>query len=421
MRLKWLEPLRLERLANGLRVLLLPDPTHPVVAVVVYYGVGARDERPGETGFAHLFEHMMFQASTHVGKNEFFRYIESHGGTFNANTTHDRTVYYEVLPASQFPLALWLESDRMRGLAVTQEHLDNQRDTVKEERRFRYDNQPYMKAWIRFGELAYRNFANAHPVIGYYEDLDRARLEAVYDFFRRYYRPNRAVLVVAGDFEPETALAWIRYYFEDIEPGPEVQPPDLTEPDPPVGARDRWADPNARLPALWVGYRSPPWGHPDFYALWLLYYVLYEGRASRLYRIWVQEKARCLEFYGVWDGRRGPGTMSGLIIVPPDADPEALADAFRSEVLEPPISEAELERARALWVRHQWARWQEVLERALDVGEAALLDGDPYAVERDMTAIEAVGLSDIERVRKVYLDPSREVLLWVYPNGMQDA
>ncbi|MCS7313071.1 MAG: insulinase family protein [Acidobacteria bacterium] len=420
MRLHWLEPLRVEQLANGLRVLLLPDRTYPVGALVVYYGVGARDERPGETGFAHLFEHMMFQASTHVGKNEFFRHIESHGGTFNGNTTHDRTVYYEVLPASQLPLALWLESDRMRGLAVTQEHLDNQRDTVKEERRFRYDNQPYMQAWIRFGEMAYRNFANAHPVIGYYEDLDQASLESVYDFFRRYYRPNRAVLVVAGDLDPETALAWIRYYFEDIEPGPEVPPPDLTEPEPPVGMRDRWIDSNARFPALWVGGRIPPWGHPDFYALWLLHYVLFEGRASRLYRTWVQERARCLEFYSIWDGRRGPGTMSGLIIVPSDADPETWPDRFHTEVLAPPVSDEELERARALWVRRQWTRWQEVLERALDVGEAALLDGDPRAVERDAVGITAVRRSDVERVRETYLAPDRAIVLWIEP-GCQSA
>src|SRR6188474_2169169 len=196
-----LAPLEIEEysLNNGLRVVLNRDEAVPVVAVAVYYNVGSRNECEGRTGFAHLFEHMMFQGSENVKKAEHFQFIMKAGGTMNGTTSSERTNYFETLPASQLPLALWLESDRMRSLAVTQENLDNQREAVKEEKRLRYDNQPYVNGFLRLFEMSFKNPANSHSTIGSMEDLDAATVEDIREFFRVYYAPNNAVLTIAGD------------------------------------------------------------------------------------------------------------------------------------------------------------------------------------------------------------------------------
>src|SRR5829696_7255825 len=210
-----LESLAIEEYAlpNGLRVVLNRDAAVPVIAVAVYYNVGSRNEREGRTGFAHLFEHMMFQGSENVKKAEHFQYIMKAGGTMNGTTSSERTNYYETLPASQLPLALWLESDRMRTLAVTQENLDNQRDAVKEEKRLRYDNQPYGQVFDLLTSMVYKNFANAHSTIGSMEDLDDATVEDVQEFFKIYYAPNNAVLVLSGSFDVTEAKSLIEKFF----------------------------------------------------------------------------------------------------------------------------------------------------------------------------------------------------------------
>ena len=210
--------LRLEEytLENGLRVVLNPDDSVPVVSMAVYYDVGSRNEEEGMTGFAHLFEHMMFQGSENVGKAEHFQYIMKAGGTMNGTTSSERTNYFETLPADQLPLGLWLESDRMRSLAVTQENLDNQREAVKEEKRLRYDNQPYGRIFDLLMNMVYKNFANAHSTIGSMKDLDAATVQDVKDFFRVYYAPNNAVMVLSGAFEVEETKALIEKYFGSI-------------------------------------------------------------------------------------------------------------------------------------------------------------------------------------------------------------
>src|SRR5437667_7347103 len=213
-----LPPIDIEEytLANGLRVVLNKDEAIPVVSVAVYYNVGSRNERPGRTGFAHLFEHMMFQGSANVPKAGHFQYIMKAGGTMNGTTSSERTNYYETLPANQLPLALWLESDRMRSLAVTQENLDNQREAVKEEKRLRYDNQPYVNGFLRLFEMSFKNPANSHSTIGSMEDLDAATVEDIREFFRIYYAPNNAVLVIAGDFDRAQLGSMIEKYFTTI-------------------------------------------------------------------------------------------------------------------------------------------------------------------------------------------------------------
>ncbi len=199
-------PIQQFNLPNGLRVVLCEDHAVPVVSVALYYDVGSRNEKVGRTGFAHLFEHMMFQGSENVPKAAHFQYIFNAGGSMNGTTSTERTNYYETLPASHLPLALWLESDRMRSLKVTQENLDNQRNAVQEEKRLRYDNQPYVNAFLRINELIFKNPANAHSTIGSMEDLDAATIEDVQEFFRIYYAPNNAVLAIVGDFDGNEAM-----------------------------------------------------------------------------------------------------------------------------------------------------------------------------------------------------------------------
>src|SRR6476660_592095 len=222
-----LPPLEIEEytLDNGLRVVLNPDQAIPVASIAVYYNVGSRNERDDRTGFAHLFEHMMFQGSENVPKAAHFQYIMKAGGTMNGTTSSERTNYYQTLPANQLPLALWLESDRMRSLAVTQENLDNQREAVKEEKRLRYDNQPYGEVFDLINEMIYKNFANSHSTIGSMEHLDAASVEDIQEFFRIYYAPNNAVLVLSGAFETEEAKQLVQTYFGGIPK--QTLPPDL--------------------------------------------------------------------------------------------------------------------------------------------------------------------------------------------------
>lgn len=417
--INWVPQPRLieQRLENGLRVILNPSFGRALVSVVVYYAVGARNEQPGETGFAHLFEHMMFQASRHVKKNEFFRHIETWGGTFNGNTTHERTVYYETLPADQLPLALWLESDRMDGLAVTEEHLRNQVETVKEERRLRYDNEPYMPAWLSFNESAYTQFANRHPVIGSMEDLEKSSLEQVTRFFRTYYRPNRAVLVIGGDFKPKAAMEWVKHYFAEIPPGPDPPPCMLNEPPLQGPITLSFEDPHAQLPGLLLGWRIPSWGDPDFYPLWLLHWILLEGRGAFLRRRFIQQEPLLVDIYGIFDGRRGPGLLSFLAILPQEQLPANTVRVIEEALLDwsQRITPEEFERARRIFVLNLLRNWQNVLDPVLDLGESTVLDGSPHRFFEDIREMFRV---EVEKVREVvprYLTPENRIAALIQP------
>src|SRR5215211_1997624 len=254
-----LQPIQIEqyKLENGLRIVLNPEVSRPVVSIAVYYDVGSRNEREGRTGFAHLFEHMMFQGSENVGKAEHFQFVMKAGGTMNGTTSSERTNYFETLPANQLPLGLWLESDRMRSLAVTQENLDNQREAVKEEKRLRYDNQPYGQIFDLINAMIYRNFANKHSTIGSMEHLDDATVEDVQEFFRVFYAPNNAVLVISGSFEPVTAKQLVETYFGDISPQPLAPELDVSEPEEVGETYREWEDKLAPFPAFLVGWKIP--------------------------------------------------------------------------------------------------------------------------------------------------------------------
>src|SRR5689334_21615264 len=271
-------------LKNGLRVITVEDPSAPVIAVSVTYNVGSRNEREGRTGFAHLFEHMMFKGSENVGSGEHFMLVFNNGGTMNGTTNEDRTNYFEALPANQLDLALFLESDRMKSLAITKDNLDNQRNAVQEERRLGLDNQAYGKSGELQQELLYDNFAYKHTTIGSMEDLNAASVEDVAAFFKMYYAPNNATLVVVGDFKTIDALAKVRSNFEVIARQPDPLAVDMTEPQQQKERRANVDDMLARAVRIALAYKAVPGNSADFYALQVLSTALQSGQSSRLYQ-----------------------------------------------------------------------------------------------------------------------------------------
>jgi predicted Zn-dependent peptidase len=413
--------LKVERhtLANGLRVVLNPDPTVPTVAVAVYYDVGSRNEERGHSGFAHLFEHMMFQGSQNVGKGEHFQLIMNRGGTMNGSTSDDRTNYFETLPSNELALGLWLEADRMRSLAITQENFENQRQTVMEERRQSYDNRPYMPSMLRVNELAFGDyFPYAHSTIGDMQDLVNAPLAAVQQFFNTYYAPNNAVVSIAGDFEPETALAFVDKYFGSIKPA-QLKPFNTPDPAPQTAERkDSMLDPLAELPAFHIDFHIPKDRDPDHYPLELLSIVLGDGESSRLYQKLVKEKEILQEISVSTDGRRGPDLFSFWAICAEGQEPEPaqalIFDELKS-VAQKGISARELEKAKNR-VRAEFVfGLQSNLSRAQHLAEYEVYFGDANLLLSELEHYSAVTADDIKRVAGQYFAPTNRTILDVVP------
>ena len=298
-------PIQQFSLANGLRIVLCEDHAVPVVSVALYYDVGSRNERVGRTGFAHLFEHMMFQGSENVPKAAHFQYIFNAGGSMNGTTSTERTNYYATLPASHLPLARWLESDRMRSLKVTQENLDNQRNAVQEEKRLRYDNQPYVNAFLRINELIFKNPANAHSTIGSMEDLDAATIEDVQEFFRIYYAPNNAVLAIVGDFEGGEAIDLVRKYFAEIPSQPTPPPVDVSEAEDVAQSQEVFDDKLAPAPAFVLGWKILRAARPTL-CTFTRRRSHFEGDSSRLYQKLVKGDESVVSIQGGIDETRPP-------------------------------------------------------------------------------------------------------------------
>jgi predicted Zn-dependent peptidase len=276
-------------LGNGLKVVLSRDTTVPTAGVGVYYHVGFRNEPRGRTGFAHLFEHLMFQGSQNLGKLEFIKLIENNGGLLNGSTRFDFTNYYQVIPSHTLETVLWAEADRMKGLAIDQANLKNQQDVVKNEVRVNVLNQPYGTfPWIDLPMTANENWYNAHNFYGELSELEAATLEDASAFFRTYYAPNNAVLVVVGDFDPAQARQWVDTYFSAIPRVEQPMPPDLSEPRQEKEKRASRVDRLANRPALGVAYHVPPRWTPEWYAMGLIDQILAQGRDSRLYDALVQ-------------------------------------------------------------------------------------------------------------------------------------
>jgi zinc protease len=408
------------KLKNGLRVILAEDHTTPVFSIAITYNVGSRNERQGRTGFAHLFEHMMFKGSENVGSGEHFMLVYNNGGNMNGSTNKDRTNYFEALPANQLDLALFLESDRMRTLAagITKENLKNQIDTVQEERRQGVDNQPYGKTDEVLEELAYQNFNYKHSVIGSMADLSAATVEDVQAFFRTYYAPNNAVVAIVGDVKPQECLAKVRQYFESIPSQAPPPVPDMTEPAQVQEKRQVLADKLARAVRLDAVYHIPNGVDADYDALDVLGTILSSGRASRFYETIVRQKQLATSLYGGAQEMRGPGLFQIQGLVAPGkavADLEAAVYAEIDKIKAGPIEDWEMEKARNIARSSMVGRLGSSLYRAMLLSQYAVYYGDPGLINTRAERTMKVTAADVQRVAKKYLVPENRTVVITNP------
>ena len=408
------------KLKNGLRVIISEDRTAPVFAIAVNYDVGSRDERKGRTGFAHLFEHMMFKGSENVGPGEHPYLMFMYGGSMNGTTNKDRTLYYEVMPSNQLDLALFLEADRMRSLEITKENLENQRNAVQEERRLGVDNQPYGRTFEVMDELAYDNFAYEHSVIGSMRDLSAATVDDVASFFKTYYAPNNAVVAIVGDVDTKATLEKVRKYFEGIPSQPAPPAVDMTEPPQKAERRTTIEDPLARLPRLDMAYKIPPAGSPDSDALSVLSTILSGGRSSRLYESVVRQKQLSSGVNAGAQQSRGPGLFRFIGTPLPGKTPAELEAAIDEEIARiqsAPIEDWELQKARNSARASFIGGLGSALNRAIQLSENALAFDDPGRINTRAAEIAKVTAADVQRVAKQYLVETNRTVVVTMPKA----
>ena len=408
-------------LPNGLTVVFSQDHTVPVVTVNVWYHSGSANERARRSGFAHLFEHMMFQGSANVKKSEHMQLVERAGGNMNGSTNNDRTNYYETLPSNRLNLGLWLEADRMRSLAITQETFENQRSTVKEERRLGVDNQPYAKAMQDAMTMPFDStacFAYAHTVIGDMADLDSARVEDVQAFFHQYYAPNNAVLAVVGDFDPAEARRLIQQYYGDI---PRVSDPPAATCEMRFGTgarRFEVTDNNANLPAVAVVYKAPAVSHEDAPALELLTSILSDGESGRLNLRLVRGERAAMQSGGFADLRRLAGILmfyglnnQGI----ETARVERLLAEELDRVRNDSIPQAELTKAQNQYRAGAIRQLQTGMGVAETLQNALWYLGSLEAANQDVQRHLAVTTADLRRVAQRYLAPENRLTVIINP------
>jgi predicted Zn-dependent peptidase len=427
-------PVEYHKLDNGLRVVLSPDDTAPIVVVAVYYNIGFRNEPKDRTGFAHLFEHMMFQGSKNLGKMEFVQLVQRNGGTLNGSTRFDFTNYFEILPSHKLETALWAEADRMSGLEITQENLTNQQEVVTNEVKVNVLNQPYGGfPWLDLPQIANENWYNAHNFYGDLEDLNAATLEDVQAFFDLYYSPNNAVVVLVGDFEPAEALAMVEKYFGGIPATDLPDPPDLTEPEQTEAKRHNKVDPLANRPAFAFAYHMPERRTPEYYAMGLLDQILIQGDDSRLSQVLVKEKGYTASVDGGINfllgnpyNYAGPMLWMGTLYHDATVSPDDIASAV-SEVIEGvrenPVPQSELDRA-LVKLRSQL---YDTVGQMYGFGTAdllasfALFDDDPSLINSLEEQFEMVTPDLIQSTARQYLRPTAQTVLTIEPAAEQDV
>ncbi len=422
-------PIHSETLKNGLRVVIAPDTMAPVVTVGVYYKIGFRLEPQGRSGFAHLFEHMMFQGSENAPKMQHIKLVNSSGGVLNGSTMYDVTNYYEAVPSNALERVLWLEADRMRALKVDEENLINQRDVVKEEVRVNVLNQPYGGfPWLDMPPVAFRNWANAHNFYGDFADLDAASLVDVQRFFRTYYVPNNAVLLLLGDVKPQEGRALAEKYFGPIPGGAPPPFADPTEPPQTEERRGYVQEKFGTLPAMAIGYVLPQRRTPEWHAMVLLDQALHGGRAGRIHRALVLEKQIAVEADGGVDdvfGYNGPSQMTTRILHKPEYSAEqtlAAFDVVLGEVQEQGITQEELDPLKVKWRSDYYS--------TLEGGRGGympryglmhllacftLFDNDPQLVNTVLEGFLEVKREEIQAVARKYLRPENRAIVFRTP------
>ena len=407
-------------LANGLRFIVHEDHSTPIVAVDVWYDVGSANEADKRSGFAHLFEHMLFQETENLPKGAFDTYLEEAGGQLNGTTNQDRTMYYEIVPSNRVNLALWLEAERMARLKVTEENFKREREVVKEERRMRIDNAPYGNGFLMLDTLHTDYKPYRHTVIGTMDDLNAATAQDVIDFYRQYYVPNNATIVLAGDITVEQAKKFANEYFADIKTGNRIAdlPPPPAVPRTDGERRQTLEDKLASVPLIFGAYNIPQHENKDVYALQMLSGILGRGESSRLFqRLVKQEKAATFASAGLSSNRMG-GYMSFQAQPVQGVDVAKVEQLLWEEVEKVKtqgISAEELSKAKRQFIAGQIMSRQMVLSKAEAIQHARFMHGDINSVNTDLDNYNAVTLDDIKRVAQKYLVPSNRTVVTVVP------
>jgi predicted Zn-dependent peptidase len=427
-------PVDYTKLDNGLKVVLSRDTTAPTAVVAVYYGIGFRIEPRDRTGFAHLFEHMMFQGSRNLAKLQFDRLVEGNGGLSNGSTRFDFTNYFEVVPSHTLETMLWAEADRMHGLQIDTASLRNQQDVVKSEVRVNVLNQPYGGfPWIDLPMAANTNWYNAHNFYGDFHDLDSATVDNVRDFFRKYYAPNNAVLVVVGDFDPARANEWVRKYFGDIPSATLPPPPDLSEPRQTAERRASRVDSLATRPALGLGYHVPERNTPEWYAFGIIDQILGQGQDAWLYDELVRQRGLTGEVaagvnWGLGNLYDYKGPMLWIVSYFHDGDKPAdsllaATDRVIARLQSTPVDRATLDRALVKIRSDLYANMEQFggFGRANLLASFALFDDDPARINQLEAEFAKVTPELIQRTAREYLRPTNRTVYTIVPGAKSSS
>lgn len=405
-------------LANGMHVILHQDNSTPIVAVSILYHVGSKNEVPGRTGFAHFFEHLMFEGSPNIPRGEYFKIAQAAGGTLNANTSQDRTFYYELMPSNQLELGLWLESERLLHLRIDSTGVETQRNVVKEERKQSYDNRPYGSIIEKTMENAFKVHPYKWTPIGYPEDLNKATLQEFMDFHSVYYVPNNATLSIAGDLDLETTKKLVEKYFGDIPRGTkEIYRPQIIEPEKSAEVRDIVYD-NIQLPAVIMSYHMPAQGTPDSYALSMLTTLLSDGQSSRMYKSIVDQQQKALQVMSFPFALEDPGLflIFGLVNMGVEtSDLEKAIEAEIEKVQNTEISDAEFQKLRNK-VENDFITGNSTMTGiAENLANYYVYFKDANLINTEIDRYMKVTPADLKRVALKYLVPANRVVLTYLP------
>ncbi len=408
------------QLANGLTVILHQDRSTPIVNVQLWYHVGSKDEKPGRTGFAHFFEHLMFKGSRNVEPEQHTSIVASVGGQANAYTNEDTTVFWQTVPAHFLPLVLWMEADRMATLRIEQDMFVREREVVKEERRMRIENQPYGRLNEIIYEQAFTTHPYRHPVIGSMEDLNAATLADVRDFYATYYVPSNVTVVIAGDFDMNEAITLVNQYFDRVPKGAKPVPRDI--PREPAQQQEKRVvvEEAVPLPAVVVAHHITYDGHPDAYPLHILAKVLSDGNSSRIYRKLVYESSQALTAFGSANLIEHPNLFYAVAIVNPGQSPAAVEKALIAEldkVKAEGVTQRELQRSKNQFARDYILGRETVQQKATHLAHAEVLHADITTADGEFDIFQNISLGDVQRVAKTYFTPESRVVIHIMPKG----
>jgi zinc protease len=407
-------------LPNGLNVVFLEDHSTPIVHVQIWYHVGSKNEKPGRTGFAHLFEHMMFKGSKNVEPEGHPSYISSVGGQSNAYTTEDATVFWETVPSHYLPLALWLEADRMASLRIEEKTFKTEREVVKEERRMRVENQPYGRLQEIIADKAFTVHPYKHPVIGSMQDLEAASMDDVRDFFQTYYVPGNATAVLVGDFDSKEALALVSQYLGRVPKSEKPVPRDIPKEPPQTKERRLTLEESWPLPAVVVAHHITYDGNPDSYPLHVASKILSDGQSSRIYRKLVYEKGIALAAFGGGNIIEDPNLFFAVAIVQPGHTPEEATKALIAELdrlRNEPVSAAELQQAKNQFARDYILQRETDQSKAEVLGHAAVIHNDMKTADGEFEIFQTLTQADVQRVARTYFTPENRVVLTILPKA----